>query len=92
MVSKREDQAISSSKGVCITWRQLSARHKIDKADTWFSLRSSPAYNEMLWKRNVQAVRVVELQSISNTLRSVYALQADVCETLIEARYTRATL
>ena len=36
--------------------RQLSARHEIDKADPWFSLRYSPAYNEMLWKRNVQAV------------------------------------
>ena len=51
--------------------RQLSARRKIDKADTWFSLCYSPAYNEMLWKQNIQA--------ISSTLRSVYALQADVC-------------
>ena len=35
----------------------LSARCEIDKADTWFSLRYSLAYNEMLWKRNAQAVR-----------------------------------
>ena len=59
--------------------RQLSAGSQIDKADTWFSLRYSPAYNEMLWKRNVQAVRMGEVQAISSTLRSVYALQADVC-------------
>ena len=59
--------------------RQLSARRKIDKADTWFSLCYSPAYNEMLWKRNIQAVRMGEVQAISSTLRSVYALQADVC-------------
>ena len=59
--------------------RQLSARRKIDKADTWFSLCYSPAYNEMLWKRNVQAVRMEEVETISSTLRSVYALQADVC-------------
>ena len=72
--------------------RQLSARRKIDKADTWFSLCYSPAYNEMLWKRNVQAVRMEEVETISSTLRSVYALQADVCQTLIEARYTPAAL
>ena len=59
--------------------RQLSAGSQIDKADTWFSLRYSPAYNEMLWKQNVQAVRMGEGQAISSTLRSVYALQADVC-------------
>ena len=59
--------------------RQLSARRKIDKADTWFSLCYSPAYNEMLWKRNIQSVRMGEVQAISSTLRSVYALQADVC-------------
>ena len=60
-------------------WRQLSARCEIDKGDTWFSLRYCPAYNEMLWKWNIQAVRVGEVQAISSTLRSVYALQADVC-------------
>ena len=60
-------------------WRQLSARHEIDKADTWFSLRDSPAYNEMLWKQNIQAVSLGEVQVISSTLRNVYALQADVC-------------
>ena len=59
-------------------WRQLSKRREIDKSDTWFSLHNSPAYNELLWKRNVQAVRMGELQGISKTLRSVYALQADV--------------
>ena len=59
--------------------RQLSAGSQIDKADTWFSLRYSPAYNEMLWKGNIQAGRMGEVQSISSTLRSVYALQADVC-------------
>ena len=59
--------------------RQVSARCEIDKADTWFSLRYCPAYNEMLWKWNIQAVRVGEVQAISSTLRSVYALQADVC-------------
>ena len=37
--------------------RQLSAGSQIDKADTWFSLGYSPAYNEKLWKRNAQAVR-----------------------------------
>ena len=73
-------------------WRQLSSRRKIDKADTWFSLCYSPAYNEMLWKRNVQAVRMEEVETISSTLRSVYALQADVCQTLIEGRYTPAAL
>ena len=73
-------------------WMQLSARCEIDKADTWFSLCYSPAYNEMLWKRNVQAVRMEEVETISSTLRSVYALQADVCQTLIEARYTPAAL
>ena len=72
--------------------RQLSSRRKTDKADTWFSLCYSPAYNEMLWKRNVQAVRMEEVETISSTLRSVYALQADVCQTLIEARYTPAAL
>ena len=65
--------------GVFMPWRQLSSRREIDKADTWFSLRYSPAYNEMLWKQNVQAVRMGEVQAISSTLRSVYALQADVC-------------
>ena len=60
-------------------WRQLSARREIDKVDTWFSLRYSPAYNEMLWKRNIQAARMGEVQAISSTLRSVYALEADVC-------------
>ena len=59
--------------------RQLSAGSQIDKADTWFSLRYSPAYNEILWKRNVQGVRMGEVQAISSNLRSVYALQADVC-------------
>ena len=59
--------------------RQVSARREIDKADTWFSLGYCPAYNEILWKRNLQAVRMGEVQSISSTLRSVYALQADVC-------------
>ena len=59
--------------------RQQSARREIDKADTWFSLRSSPAYTEMLWKWNVHVVRMGEVQAISSTLRSVYALQADVC-------------
>ena len=39
-------------------WRQGSARRKTDKADTWFSPRSCPAYNEMLWKQTVQAVRM----------------------------------
>ena len=60
-------------------WRQLSARREIDKADTWFSLRYSPAYNEMLWKRNVHAVRMGEIEAISSTLRSVYDFQANVC-------------
>ena len=60
-------------------WRQLSTRCKIDKADTWFSLCYSPAYNEILWKQNIQAVSLGEVQVISSTLRSVYALQADVC-------------
>ena len=60
-------------------WRQLSTRREFDKGDTWFSLRYCPAYNEILWKRNVQAVRMGEVQAISSTLRSVYALQADVC-------------
>ena len=62
-----------------MTWRQLSARPEIDKADTCFSRPYSSAYNEMLWKRNVQAFRMGEVQAISSTLRSVYALQADVC-------------
>ena len=60
-------------------WRQLSAGSQIDKADTWFTLRHTHAYNEMLWKQNVQAVRMGEVQAISSTLRSVYALQADDC-------------
>ena len=60
-------------------WRQLSARREIDKVDTWFSLRYSPAYNEMLWKQNIQAVSLGEVQVISSTLRNLYALQADVC-------------
>ena len=55
------------------------ARHEIDKADTWFSLRYFPAYNEMLWKRNVRAVRMGEVQPRSSPLRRVHALQADVC-------------
>ena len=62
--------------------RQLSAGSQIDKADTWFSLRYSPAYNEMLWKRNVQAVRMAEVEAIISTLRSVYALQVDVARHL----------
>ena len=48
--------------------RQLYVRREIDKADTWFSLRYCPAYNEILWKRNVQAVRMGEVQAISPTL------------------------
>ena len=55
------------------------ARREIDKADTWFSLRYFPAYNEKLWKRNVLAVRMGEVQPTSSPLRSVHALQADVC-------------
>ena len=62
-----------------MTWRQLSARPEIDKADTCFSRPYSSAYNEMLWKRNVQAFRMGEVQAISSTLRSVYTLQSDVC-------------
>ena len=60
-------------------WRQLSARREIDKADTWFSLRDSPAYNEMLWKQNKQAVSLGEVQTISSIQRSVHALEAAVC-------------
>ena len=63
----------------CMPSRQLSARRDIDKGDTWFTLRYCPTYNEMLWKWNVQALRMGEVQAISSTLRSVYALQADVC-------------
>ena len=74
-----EEQAISSSKGVCITWRQVSGSREIDNADTWFSLRYCRAYNEMLWTWNIQAVRMGEVQAKSSSLRSVYALQADVC-------------
>ena len=59
--------------------RHLSARCEIDKADTWFSLRYCPAYNEMVWNSNAQAVRMGEVQATSSTLRSVYALQAAVC-------------
>ena len=55
------------------------ARREIDKADTWFSLRYFPAYNEILWKRNVQAVMVGEVHPTSSPLRSVHALQAYVC-------------
>ena len=64
-----EEQAISSSKGVCITWRQVSGSHAIDNADSWFSLRYCPAYNEMLWKRNVQAVRMAEVKAMSSALK-----------------------
>ena len=49
-------------------WRQLLARRDIAKADTWFSLGYCPAYNEILWKRNVQAVRMGEVQAISPPL------------------------
>ena len=73
-------------------WRQPSAGRETDKADTWFSLRYCPAYNEMLWKQTVQAVRMAEAEAMSSTLRSVYALQADVCQALIEARYSPAAL
>ena len=66
-------------KAVCMPWRQPSARREFDKADTWFSLRYCPAFNEMLWKQTVQAVRMAEVKAMSSTLRSVYALQADVC-------------
>ena len=45
----------------------------------WFSLCYYPAYNEMLWKWNVQAVRRGEVQTRSSTLKSVYALKANVC-------------
>ena len=54
-------------------------RREIDKADTWFSLRLCPAYNEMLLKRKIQAVRMGEVQPRSSPLRRVHALQADVC-------------
>ena len=47
---------------------QVSARREIEKADTWFSLGYCPAHNEILWKRNVQAVRMGEVQAISPTL------------------------
>ena len=45
--------------------RHLSARYEIDKADTWFSLRYCPGYNEMLWTWNIQAVKMGEVQAIS---------------------------
>ena len=38
-----EEQAISSSKGVCITWRQVFGSREIDNAEAWFSLGYSPA-------------------------------------------------
>ena len=60
-------------------WRQPSARCETDKADTWFSLRYCSSYNEMLGKQTVQPVRMAEVKAMSSTLRSVYALQADVC-------------
>ena len=50
-------------------WRQPSAGRETDKADTWFSLRYCPAYNEMLWKRTVQAVRMAEAEAMSSTLK-----------------------
>ena len=65
-------------------WRQPSAGRETDKADTWFSLRYCPAYNEMLWNETVQAVRMAEVKAMSSTLRSVYALQADVGKALIQ--------
>ena len=46
-------------------WRQLLARREIVKADTWFSLGYFPAYNEMLWTWNIQAVMMGEVQAIS---------------------------
>ena len=49
-------------------WRQPSAGRETDKADTWFSLRYCPAYNEMLWKQTVQAVRMAEAEAMSSTL------------------------
>ena len=54
--------------------RQLSTRCDIDKGDTWFILRFSPVYNEMLWKPNFQAVRIGEVHAISSTHSIVYAL------------------
>ena len=59
--------------------RQLSARRDSDKGDTWFILRFSPIYNEMLWKPYFQVVRIGEVHAISSTLSNVYALEADVC-------------
>ena len=50
-------------------WRQPSAGRETDKADTWFSLRYCPAYNEMLWKQTVQAVRMAEAEAMSSTLK-----------------------
>ena len=66
-VSKREVQAISSSQRRVHAWRQESARREIDKADSWFSQGYCPDCNEMLWKRNVHAVRMGEVQAISPT-------------------------
>ena len=60
-------------------WRQPSASCETDNAETWFSLRYCPTFNEMLWKQTVQAVRMAEVKAMSSSLRSVYALQADVC-------------
>ena len=77
---------------MCMPWRQPSARRETDKADTWFSLRYCSAYNEILRNQTVQAVRMAEKKAMSSTLRSVYALQADVCQALIEARYSPAAL
>ena len=59
--------------------RQLSARRDIDKGDTWFILRFSPIYNEMLLTPYFLVVRIGEVHAISSTLSNVYALQADVC-------------
>ena len=78
-VSMWEIQFLSSIQRSVHSWEAAVPRREIDKADTWFSLRSSPAYTEILWKWNVHVVRMGEVQAISSTLRSVYALQADVC-------------
>ena len=51
----------------------------MEKEDTWFSLRYCPAYKAMLWKQTIQAVRMAEVKAMSSSLRSAYALQADVC-------------
>ena len=59
-------------------WMRLSFRCLVELGDTCCSHHFFPVSKDILWQQNVQAVSMWEVQAISSTIRSVYALEAAV--------------